>query len=535
MDRGSQIGLVAVSSLALLLGACNGPSSSSVKPTELPVIALTEGPAFPLEAHLESADITAGEYDFAAVFDAGSKLFHTPFNGLDGVGFAISRSGETIHRFGVPGPGGPGSQTCGECHNFPFPSAAGLAHNNIAQDPDDDGDPPFNVRQTPSVLGNGLLQLLAQEMTEDLQAIRSEAETQARAAGPNGDPIRLELSSKGIDFGWIVATVNETGEARFDTTSILGVDADLVVKPLAWKGDVSTVRSITAGAAFGALGMQSEEILWRNEPDGDNDDGDTDGAEGDNAGVSDDPDGDGVIRELSVGDVTAMTVYTASQETPQDVSRLAELGLVAAPSAEDLALLATGRTKFEAIGCAGCHRPSLHLQNTVFEEPTRRGNGHYFSEELAERDPGYDPDRPFTFDLLADAQMPRVEAHPDGGAIVRLYGDLKRHRMGRHLADVAPEADDPDDEAKPIPVDQFLTAELWGVGNTGPWLHDGRAGTLSEAIVLHGEDAPPATLEEGRSEAQEARDAFLMLGDGDRRSVIAFLLNLVLFSPEDQD
>ena len=33
-----------------------------------------------------------------------------------------------------------------------------------------------------------------------------------------------------------------------------------------------------------------------------------------------------------------------------------------------------------------------------------------------------------------------------------------------------------------IAPDEFLTPELWGVGNTGPWLHDGRAATLDEAV-----------------------------------------------------
>ena len=55
-----------------------------------------------------------------------------------------------------------------------------------------------------------------------------------------------------------------------------------------------------------------------------------------------DPDGDGVERELSVGDVTAMTIYTAAQETPGEVERLAAAGLVAAPTAADAARIAAG-------------------------------------------------------------------------------------------------------------------------------------------------------------------------------------------------
>ena len=85
-----------------------------------------------------------------------------------------------------------------------------------------------------------------------------------------------------------------------------------------------------------------------------------------------------------------------------------------------------------------------------------------------------------------------------------------------------------------IPADHFLTAELWGVGNTGPWLHDNRAGTLREAILLHGEDAPPAVGAPGRSEAQEARDAFVKAPAADQEAVGSFLLSLRTFSPEQR-
>jgi CxxC motif-containing protein (DUF1111 family) len=121
-----------------------------------------------------------------------------------------------------------------------------------------------------------------------------------------------------------------------------------------------------------------------------------------------------------------------------------------------------------------------------------------------------------------------------------LYGDLKRHAMGRQLADPGgPDSPDMADgeplkyDGKPvmIPVDQFLTAELWGVGNTGPWLHDNRAGTLREAILLHGEDALPAAGSPGRSEAQDARDAFKAQPAAGQAAIVAFLTSLRTFSP----
>jgi CxxC motif-containing protein (DUF1111 family) len=86
-----------------------------------------------------------------------------------------------------------------------------------------------------------------------------------------------------------------------------------------------------------------------------------------------------------------------------------------------------------------------------------------------------------------------------------------------------------------IAADQFLTAVLWGVGNTGPWLHDNRAGSLREAVLSHGEDAPPAVGTPGRSEAQEARDAFKALAPADQDALVAFLSSLRTFAPPRKD
>jgi cytochrome c peroxidase len=495
---------------------------------DLPIIDLSAGAAFPLEGgHLESSSIALGELTFEQLFAAGEKLFHTPFNGLDGVGVSRLRDGSTIPRFSVAPAGGGmiSSQSCGECHNMPFAAAAGLASTNRVGDPNEDGLPPFNTRSTTSLFGDAIVQLLAQEITEELHSIRDDA---ARAASENpGSSVPRSLASKGIDYGTIVATATAGGEITFDHTGVRGVDPDLVVRPIGWKGDAATVRVPVVGASAGLMGMQAEELVWFPPPDREFDP---------------DPDGDGVTRELSVGDVTAMTIYTAAQEIPQPLERLAELGMVAAPDEKTLTEIRRGRSVFEEVGCAACHMPELRLQNTVFEEPTLRGNGNYYNKRLAEREPGYDPEHPVRFDILLDSQPPRAEAHPDGGAIIRLYGDLRRHSMGQHLADpAAPEISftanfEPtmvDGEVVVIAPSVFLTPELWGVGNTGPWLHDGRAGSLEEAILLHGTDDPPAIGDPLRSEAQDSRDAFAALPMEDRRSLVTFLLSLRTFSPED--
>jgi hypothetical protein len=64
-----------------------------------PAVDLDEKPM--ISAHLEQADLAAGTVPFADLFAAGRTLFHTPFNGLDGVGVARLPNGTPIHRFAL--------------------------------------------------------------------------------------------------------------------------------------------------------------------------------------------------------------------------------------------------------------------------------------------------------------------------------------------------------------------------------------------------------------------------------------------------
>lgn len=504
------------------------PTPQEAAKAKLLVVDLEEKPAFPLPKHLESKELAAGTIPIDKLFEAGAKLFHTPYNGLDGVGMKKTVGGAPLNRFSIgPAGGGQpitvGSQSCGVCHAAPFPTSAGLSHTRVFFDPDRNGAPPFNSRDTISLFGDGVLQRLAEEMTEKLIAARDAAAKQAKAKP--GVVARQELRANGVDFGAIAATANGAGEVTFDVSKVRGVSPDLVVRPMGWKGGVATVRNLTVLASNFGMGMMPEEFVWRLPPA---------------AGA--DPDDDGVTREFSVGDITALTLYTAGQEAPKELASLSELGLVAAPDAAGRSRVERGRKLFVQVGCAKCHVPEMRLANSVFEEPTLRGGGNYVDRFLAGKDPDYDPARPARMDLLKDSDAPRVEALPEGGAIVRLYGDLKRHEMGRQLADPAGEGAVFDASLAPLKYDgkdvivsagEFLTPELWGVGNTGPWLHDDRAGTLAEAILLHGEDSPPAPGEPGRSEAQEARDTYIKLSSDDKRDLVAFLKSLVTFSSEE--
>jgi len=63
-------------------------------------------------------------------------------------------------------------------------------------------------------------------------------------------------------------------------------------------------------------------------------------------------------------------------------------------------------------------------------------------------------------------------------------------------------------------IEQTDLSDMRGVADTAPYLHDGRATTLTEAILFHG------------GEAQAARDNFDALSDDDRIELLSFLRSL---------
>jgi hypothetical protein len=190
--------------------------------------------------------------------------------------------------------------------------------------------------------------------------------------------------------------------------------------------------------------------------------------------VSDvDADGDGHFGELREGAVTSEAVYLEMLEAP----------VVLPPDGQDLlGRWADGDRAFDALGCAGCHVRTLKLDDRFWvEKPEGTAS------------PG------IRVNLLADGDTPK------GSDAIGLFSDLRRHAMGAALADRNDTG---------VARDQFQTRALWGLAETGPWLHDGRATTLDAAILAHG------------GEAQAARDAYAALPDADRADLRVFLVSL---------
>jgi CxxC motif-containing protein (DUF1111 family) len=135
-------------------------------------------------------------------------------------------------------------------------------------------------------------------------------------------------------------------------------------------------------------------------------------------------------------------------------------------------------------------------------------NQALFSEQHCTTDAAY-----FNVDLKKIG----FSSAPGGGVRVPLFADLKRHDMGPRLAETFEAG------GGHIPDEHFTTARLWGIADTAPYLHDGRALSLEEAIDFHG------------GEAQQVRDDFFNLSRSDQEALISFLLSLRVPDEPNED
>jgi CxxC motif-containing protein (DUF1111 family) len=81
-------------------------------------------------------------------------------------------------------------------------------------------------------------------------------------------------------------------------------------------------------------------------------------------------------------------------------------------------------------------------------------------------------------DLARAMRQPGLRYDPSlGGYPVWLFSDLKRHDMGR--ANAASHVQ------RGVGLREYLTPRLWGVADSAPYLHDGRAPSFDYAIAGH--------------------------------------------------
>ena len=398
-------------------------------------------------SQISQASINAGAFTPAQLFDIGDFTFEHIFRVEEGMGNALAGAPglgqprpdfrqfpNNVHFAGF---GAPEAQSCVTCHNIGGDDGAGDNNHNIFQIGDGINRATGVPRNPPPVLGSGLRQRLGEEMTTDLQGQLAAGKASAAATAAN---VTVTLKSKNINFGSVIAHPDQT----VDFTNLVGVDTDLVVKPFGWKGRESLIRRFIEGGFRVHFGMQTQPSIDKNCLNrNDNNFG--------NGPDCQDPDNDGVKGEISEGLLSATAVYMGLRETP--------VRIPAATPALQLRVNA-GETLFNQVGCAGCHRQNMVINSPFHTEPADSGG------------PG------ITLNLATDTKDP----HPplvNGTITAEIWSDFKRHKMGTALADSK--------NFNQIAADQFITPPLWGIRNTAPYLHDGRAATLLDSVLLHGD------------------------------------------------
>jgi len=316
------------------------------------------------------------------------------------------------------------------------------------------------VRNPKQVIGVGYLEALASEMTRDLQAAVANGR---QAAAAQNSAQTVTLATKGVSFGTVVVRADGT----LDTANVKGIDADFVVKPFGWKGRTASLRRFIEDAFQVHLGLQFETLTRAHcaSPIPARVGGGAD---------CEDPDNDGVKRELTEGQLTALSVYASLQQAPTETPT------------EDVAKaqrIREGRTIFEQLGCASCHVPTLELRDPMLS---------HVSDSTK---------KAFDVSLPLDGEPPQLEITGEGTVLVPLYSDLKRHDMGEALDERRPSAG--------VDGKMFLTPPLWGLAASAPYMHDGR--TRTDVFV----DGIYTAIDKHLGEASASRDAFRAMIDED--------------------
>ena len=452
----------------------------------------------------------------------GKKLFCAIWTEQEGGGRPLTKgNGKPLSDLNSPLVGArafnrvsaPDANSCAGCHNSPFgiPGGGGDYATNVfvqAQRFDfatfDRSDPirtrgslneqmqPVTVqtvgnsRSTTGMFGAGYLEMVARQITHDLQTTR--------------DNLKLgeskELVSKGIHFGRIARSKNGLWDAsqveglpRASVISNVAHDPpNLIVRIWHQAGNAVSLREFTNTSLNQHHGIQTTERF----------------------GVDKDPDGDGFVNEMTRADVTALVVYQATLQVP---GRL----IPSDPAFQQAIQL--GEKAFTKIGCASCHIPSLPLdkQGWIYTEP----NPYNPSGNLRNGEA-----RTLSLDLTSDLlPQPRLKPAANGVLYVPAFTDFKLH----DICDV-------DNPGEALDMNQlpwspkfregnrkFLTKRLWGAANEPPYFHHGLFTTLRQAVLGHS------------GEALGSRRGFQELSEEEQNGLIEFLKSLQVLPPGTKD
>ncbi len=258
-----------------------------------------------------------------------------------------------------------------------------------------------------------------------------------------------------------------------------------------WRGQVQSLALFVSSACAGELGLSQSTATQANDPA--------------------DPKYANVALDMSDQEVSELTQYVMSIprpiETPVDGFTKSDL--------------LEGEAAFGSIGCAVCHVSDLRPTSGMFSDLLL----HDMGPELQSPFPApvgelIDVPRSSGIALQANRFIASAVAGGYYGSPEQIDPPLA-FPLAKPLKPQFPRGEISEERLQIVeswPWDalqrEWRTPPLWGVADTAPYLHDGRAKTLKKAILWHG------------GEAKGSRDAFESLSIATQQKVIAFLSSL---------
>lgn len=217
-------------------------------------------------------------------------------------------------------------------------------------------------------------------------------------------------------------------------------------------------------------------------------------------GISlDDPDGDGYCEEITEGDLDVVEWYLLNHPAP-----------ARGRTTKDVR---AGERLFQQARCTSCHVPDWHLfaYNPGARDYTERydGDRRFFELQVAYNDKTERLEGKLHY--LADKKGKRWLPRRDAYTIRGIYSDFAYHDVGPAFYQMQYDG---------TIVRKWRTTPLWGVGTTSPYGHDGASLDLDAVIRRHG------------GEALASRQAYVSMTEDERRQLVCFLQNLVLYQTD---
>ena len=243
--------------------------------------------------------------------------------------------------------------------------------------------------------------------------------------------------------------------------------ADGKIGRFGWKAQKATLREFAMTACAVELGLNVPEQQQ--------------------AGLAYDPEYKSPGLDMNLKECDGLVTFLKKLPAPAELK---------APTEKEAKYLHGGQELFAKVGCAACHTQKLGEVAGIFSDllvhdmgPELGDTGSYgvFVPSSATDDISEPPP-----ELTANEAVPQAlgiqAANGKPATPKKIVGAMRQ---------------------------EWRTAPLWGVRDSAPYLHDGRAETLEEAIALHGGEADPSSKK------------FFELSREQRMQVVAFLKSLV--------